>query len=212
MSSLLDLQHRLVGSGLKVTHRIALGADVAIARGLLAEAFLKGDADLFFGIDDDIGFNLDIFQRLSTFCSDGGDGVVGALYPQRKANLKQFAQSVRSGLDDATALLNACLPYGYDPTSPKPFFPTTVMGLGFYMATREVFERIDASGHVIGREMVIGGASYVYRGFYDPLVLDDKTYLGEDRAFLHRAAQAGIQPFGYFGPGISHTGMMTFST
>lgn len=185
-------------------------ADLSIARNLLAKEFLGSDCGLFVGIDDDVGIDAGLFAQLL----DLSLPLIGAYLPQRLIELPRFEEAIRQGLSGQRAQIEAA-PYVGPPVEDrdallKPrVFEAPYVATGFYIVQRTVLERIAELGLALDAETNQANYKGTTTGFFNNIV-SGGDYLSEDLSFCERVRQAGFKVMAYAGPGISHTGTMTF--
>lgn len=206
--SLLEIQRSLIAGNHGVQCNIFSGADIAVARNLLAQAFIESGAEIFVGIDDDVGISAEAFAVIVA----GGHDCVTAIVPQRDLDLSRFADRVRGGESDAQALRNAAPPHGLPPGQLEGFFPTERGTTSFYMVKRRVIEGLMDPAITQRRGARTAQGVVPYWGFYNPGNDENGAYLSEDYSFFRRVRQSGVGIVAYYGPGLSHSGLKTYFT
>ncbi len=206
--SLLEIQRSLIARNHGVQCNIFSGADIAVARNLLAQAFIESGAEIFVGIDDDVGISAEAFAAIDA----GGHDCVSAIVPMRDLDLSRFADRVRCGESDAQALRNAAPPHGLPPGQQEGFFPTERGTTSFYMVKRRVIDGLMDPAITQQRGARTAKGVVSYWGFYNPGNDENGAYLSEDYSFFRRVRQSGVGIVAYYGPGLSHSGMNTYFT
>ena len=184
-------------------------ADVTVSRNLLAASFLASDADTFFGIDDDVGASINVIDLLF----QSNLPFIGAFIPQRSINLDFFEKQIIEGHRGREARIKAAPLVGagrIDQTK-IGIHQTPHIGTGLYLLKRSVLEEIIDKKIVKKERIQQAGYTADGYGFFNNIVTDS-SYLSEDYSFCHRVSSAGILIHGYAGPGVTHTGFMTFSS
>lgn len=204
--ALLEMQRSLIARGHGVTYGVHAQADIAIARNTLAHLFLTSGADVFVGIDDDVGISLQAFEVMTAQDHD----CLVAIVPQRLLDLGRFADRIRAGDDVAQAQRKAAPPRDLPPEQPHGFFEAERGTTSFYMVRRSVYERVAASGHVRQLGWQTEQGLVPYWGFYTPGEDERGVYLSEDYAFFRRVRRSGIAITAWHGPGLSHSGLKTY--
>jgi hypothetical protein len=204
--ALLEMQRILIARGHGVTYAVHAQADVAVARNSLAHLFLNSGADIFIGIDDDVGISAHAFEVMTAQDHD----CLVAIVPQRLLDLGVFADRVRSGDDVAQAQRNASPPRDLPPDQAYGFFDAERGTTSFYMVKRRVYERMVTTGHVRQHGWKAENQMVPYWGFYNPGEDERGAYLSEDYAFFSRVRRSGTGITAYYGPGLSHSGIKTY--
>ena len=186
-------------------------ADVSVARNTLAAAFLSGPCDVFIGIDDDVGVSEELLIKFVNLQYN----FLGVYLPQRSLDLSRFEQAVLAGRRGRAAQYEAA---PYVPSSPNESADALLkgdirkverIGTGFYIMRRSVLEAMIKNDLVIREAVNQANFSGVQYGFFNN-ISNNEGYLSEDYSFCERVRQAGFDIHAYAGPGISHTGSMTF--
>ena len=175
----------------------------------MAAAFLSGPYDVFIGIDDDVGVSEELLRKFVTLQYN----FLGVYLPQRSLDLSRFEEAILAGHRGRAAQYVAapCVP------PPEPADALLVdgirkverIGTGFYIIRRSILEEMIKNG-IVSKEVVrhanFTGVQY---GFFNNIG-SNEGYLSEDYSFCQRVRQAGFDIHAYAGPGITHTGSMTF--
>jgi len=204
--SLLEIQRVLIAQGHEVQYNIHSGADVAVARNMLAQAFIASGADIFVGIDDDVGISAAAFDTINA----GGHDCVVAIVPRRDLDLSEFARKIRAGEDDARAMRSAAPPIGLPDGQQQGFFPAEWGTTSFYMVSRGVFDGMMNSELTQKCGAKTESGVLTYWGFYNPGNDENGAYLSEDYSFFRRVRLSGVNITAYYGQGLSHSGLRTF--
>lgn len=187
-------------------------AEVATARNLLAAHFLQSSHDKFIGIDDDIGIEMAVLERLLNHDSD----FLAVYQPQRSLNLKAFEQAILSGKRGVDAQFAAAPYVGTDSNPKNPEYGTIgkvqFIGTGFYILKRAVLKAIADQGIAMAMETRMPNFSQKTFGFFNNITDDKLGHLSEDYSFCTRITRAGFDIHAYLGPGVSHTGPMAFQS
>jgi len=197
----------LVSQGHKCYSSILAGADIVEARNQLATQFLESDFDVMIGIDDDVSVTVDVALKLINANVD----YIGACIPPRQISLAQFADGIRKGLSDRDAQLRAA-PLIDGAGLGNGITKVEQVGTGFFVLRRAIIERLAASDSVVKRTTHMPLSSVTTYGFYDPLIDKDGLRHPEDYSFSRRVRSAGYAIRAYKGPGVTHSGDMTFSS
>jgi len=185
--SLLEIQRSLIAQGHEVQYNIHSGADVAVARNMLAQAFIASGADIFVGIDDDVGISAAAFDAINA----GGHDCVVAIVPRRDLDLGKFAQQVRAGKDDTQAMRSAAHPIGLSVGQTEGFFPIEYGTTSFYIVSRGVYESMMDPELTQKRGARSESGVITYWGFYNPGNDENGSYLSEDYSFFRRVRLSG---------------------
>jgi hypothetical protein len=196
------------------THEFACAAhaDVTIARNLLAAHFLAGDCTRFVGIDDDVSVSANAFAVMLSADSS----FVGAVLPQRTMNLDLLEQAILSGHRGRQARAIAAPPVSGGSGSYPAYGSVQQVdriGTGFYILDRSVLMGIISQGLAVCERVSQANATVIAAtyGFFNN-ISDESGYLSEDYSFCKRVTDAGYSVNAYYGPGIGHTGSMTFTS
>lgn len=204
----LIFQHRQV----EYTFVSASNAEVTTARNLLAALFYDSTFDTFIGIDDDVGVKMETLKQLLDFESD----FLAAYQPQRTINLNLFEQAIRAGKSGKDAQFSAAPFVGYQSNPNNPDYgkigKVEFMGVGFYILKRHVLERIIDKDLALKMITIMPGFEQRTYGFFNNITDKKLGVLSEDYSFCERVRRAGFDIHAYLGPGITHTGAMTFES
>lgn len=207
LNTLFALQRRLIQRGDIVALTVVGHAEISAVRNLLATAFLDSGADIMIGIDDDIGVDPDLAVRLL----DTEHPYLGVYQPQRMLDLAAFHEAAKSGLEFRTAQLKAA-PLVGPATNKTGVFQVPFISTSFFVLHLATLLRLIQHHNLQLRRMRSGSTERQIYGFYDNMILPDTGMLSEDYSFCQRLRQAEIPIHAYRGPGITHTGSMTFSS
>ncbi len=203
-STLFRLQTLLVKRGHEAVLELVSNAEVFMARNVMATRFLDSGADLFIGMDDDMVLTDKVMGKLI----DADHDMLGVYAPQRQMSLESFHAAAAAGLDFRAACDKAAPLIG-PPTSQTGIFEVPYVGCGFYILRRAALQRLVDLGMTRQTGQTLR-AQLSYFGFFNNIRKPDGDTLGEDYSFCQRLRQAGTQIFAYRGPGVGHTGDMTF--
>ena len=179
-------------------------AEIYLSRNLIATLFLKSQSDILIGIDDDVGVKYNAFNAMLSADVD----YIGACIPQRELSLKSFAEGIRRGLTDEQAL-RAAAPLVDGPNTQPGVSEVDRIGTGFFILRRNALMKLVEEGHA-PKNTSLPGTNFQTLAVYNHINKKDGSSMSEDYSFCHRLKEAGISVHGYKGPGISHTGSMTF--
>lgn len=192
------------------------GADVVIARNLLAHALLQDESctHILF-IDSDMSVELEVLRHFLNVRKP----MVGAAYSERRIDLTAFADAMAEERNEGRAKALAS-PFTVrmapgKKTVLQQLCVVDALGFGCVLIAREVFTAM------IAREIVkpvvsaklagITGGATVY-DFFDPIALDTGEWLSEDYAFCRRVGALGdVDVLAYVGPGVGHVGNFSYS-
>lgn len=185
-------------------------AEVSTARNLLAALFLESKLDSFIGIDDDIGVDINVLERLLDF-----DAQFLAVYqPQRAISLDAFEAAILAGKRGRAAQFAAAPYVGFDSNSQNPEYgeikKVKFIGTGFFILKRAVLQGIIDQELALSMHTKMPNFSRKSYGFFNNITDDELGHLSEDYSFCTRVSRAGFDIHAYLGPGISHTGPMKF--
>lgn len=192
------------------------GADIVIARNILAHSFLKDDScDYVLFIDSDMAIDLAVIRRLLK----AEKPLIGGAYSERRLDLQVYAAAMVEEDNDARArALASNYTVQMKPGEKKisgGICPVDALGFGCVLIHRDVFQAL------IDREIVepfvssklkdLGLEGPVY-DFFKEIQLEDGDWLSEDYSFCRRVRELGdIQILAYVGAGIGHVGPFTYS-
>lgn len=187
-------------------------AEVATARNVLAAHFLQSSHDVFIGIDDDIGIEMAVLERLLNHDAD----FLAVYQPQRTLDLRAFENAVLSGKRGNEAQFAAAPYVGTQSNPTNPEYGTIgkvqFIGTGFYVLKHAVLEAMVEKGIAMPMHTRMPNFSQKTYGFFNNITDDKLGHLSEDYSFCTRVTRAGFDIHAYLGPGISHTGPMTFQS
>ena len=187
-------------------------AEVGTARNILAAHFLASAHDKFIGIDDDIGVEIAVLERLLDHEAD----FLAVYQPQRTLDLNAFEAAILSGKSGRSAQYAAAPFVGTtsNPTNPSygSIGKVQFIGTGFYILKKAVLESIIDQGIALKMLTRMPNFSQATYGFFNNVTDDELGHLSEDYSFCTRVKRAGFEIHAYLGPGVSHTGPMTFKS
>ena len=210
-TSIIGITKELTRRNLSYQMATVSHADVSVARNVLAAHFLESGCGTFIGIDDDVSVSEEAFQRMLAY----GSNMVAAVIPHRSINLDAFEAAIVAGARGRDARAKAAPPVGPSSRATLPYNQITEVndiGTGFYIIKVGVLKSIIEKGLARGARTQQANSDSITYGFYNNIIDDDGGYLSEDYSFCRRVRDAGYTVNAYYGPGIHHTGSMTFST
>ena len=210
VASVMQMTQVIAHAGATHEFACAAHADVTIARNLLAAHFLASDCTKFIGIDDDVSVSASAFAKMLSAESN----FIAAVLPQRTMNLDLLEQAILAGHRGREARAIAAPPVsGGQGTLPAYGSVQQVerTGTGFYILHRSVLTGIVEHGLAVLERVSQANATVIANtyGFFNN-ISDENGYLSEDYSFCKRVREAGFAVDAYYGPGIGHTGSMTF--
>ena len=203
--TVFNLQEALYRRNIGVQFSCVASAEVVTARNILAQVFLDSPSDVFIGIDDDVAVDIDLALELLSRQLN----FVGTYLPQRVLDLNAFADNVRKGMDNSAAQL-AAAPLVGPASDQQGVFESDRIGTGFYILRKPVLHTIAEKGLAVKQQCTLPGFQMPLYGFFNNIIGADGGITSEDYSFCDRVRAAGYSVFAYKGPGISHTGSMTF--
>ncbi len=207
VKSLLNIQSLIHSKEGQVEVVMVASAEISTARNIIATNFLQSSFDLLLCIDDDVGVNVDVAEMII----ERGANYTGCYLPQRSIDLSTFAENIRSGLSDHDAHLKAA-PLVGEATEKTGIFEVDRIGCGFFALRRTVLQEIVKKQIAIRQQTDLPSFKGTTFGFYNNIIGDDGGETSEDYSFCCRVKEAGYSVFAYRGPGITHTGDMTFNS
>lgn len=206
LASVFGMTQTLKNSGYTFEFAVLPYMGLIAARNHAATRLFAGECDLLVGIDDDVGAEGEAFETMVTASSV----YIGACIPQRVMSLERLAEGVRDrGLNDRDAMRYAA-PLVNGPQVAPGISETNRVSSGFFVLRREPLTAMVNSGAVAKKvEHTPAGPLDVY-GFYDCIHGEDGTRLSEESSFCQRVIDAGFAVHAYKGPGLNHSGEMTF--
>ena len=205
VDSIFGIFEWLTAAGYQPRFAVRSYAEVVEARNMIATGFVHSDAEIMIGIDDDVGVEREAFVQMLSAEVD----YIGACIPQRQMELSTFAEGVRSGLSDRDAERHAA-PLVDGPNVAEGISEVERVGCGFYILRREPLERMLELDMVPRKVLKVPGGDLPSYGYYDHIYDEIGNRLSEDYSFSSRMREAGYSVHAYKGPGITHTGAMTF--
>jgi hypothetical protein len=213
MDSIFMIQNALAARASFKFRHISL-SDIALARNLLASAFL-GDTTythLLF-VDADMTFTPDVVAALL----DADKPVIGAIYPMRRLNLAKFFESAKTmTMERAIAAASefaATLNPGAT-TINHGLLPVRGIGMGLCLIRRDALEIMSVSGIPQSKPGHTAGNSdrldHILFGFFDHLTAPGGGQLSEDYSFCERWRLCGGEIWGLATDHVGHIGEMEF--
>ena len=192
------------------------GADVVIARNILAHSFLTDDScDHILFIDSDMAVDLAVFRRLLKARTP----LIGAAYSERRLNLPVFAAAMAEDDNEARArALASNFTVRMKPGEKKisgGICPVDALGFGCVLIHRDVFQSLidrQIVGPFISSKLKDLGLEGTVYDFFDEIPLENGDWLSEDYSFCQRVRQLGyVDILAYVGAGVGHVGPFTYS-
>ena len=183
---------KLTRDGIGVNISVFDGTDVAYQRDYPVDEFLRSEATHILLVDFDMMFGDDLCSKLLAFEKD----MIGAAYTACIVNLDEFRSEVRSGKDFDQSWRRAHkFVFGKLLRHDGNLFEVDVMGLGFALISRSVFDRLAREGD-LGRYPAAANFSVqrtgTLLGFFDRMQGSDGR-ISEDFSFCHRWRKIGGQ-------------------
>ena len=175
-------------------------------RNYIATQFVKSNAELLIGVDNDVSVEREAFERMLAVEAD----YVSAEVPQRIDGLEAFAEAVRGGMSNAEAQRVAAM--GPGAGDAPEIREVERVGAGFFMLRRGILETLVERKAVPRKLGVFTNTTVETFGFYDPIYLDDGTRLSEELSFCKRVREAGGSIRAYGGSGVVQTSEIGFSS
>jgi len=184
-------------------------AEPSLARNMIAQQFLKSDAELLIMQDDDVAVATNVVQRILEL----GKPFTGVYLPQRKLNFHMYASYIQAGIGARQAMQTANPPIGRPVDIDNAIIRTGHVAAGFLMLHRSVFSQIDAGFGVNAYVHHAIDGDIDMKGYFDNIT-DEETgcLLSEDFSFCRRYINSGGEIFAYKGPGITHYGVIGFDS
>ena len=192
------------------------GADVVIARNILAHSFLTDEScDYILFVDSDMAIDLGVFRHLLKMQTK----MVGAAYSERRMNLDRFAEAMAEEPNEGRArALASNFTVRMKPGEKKikgGMCQVDALGFGCVLIHRSVFSAL------IEREIVKPFVSSKIRDlglegtvmdFFDEIELENGDWLSEDYSFCQCVRELGdVEILAYVGAGVGHVGPFTYS-
>jgi hypothetical protein len=208
-ASVARMVAKLTRDGIGVYISVFDSSDVAYQRDYLADEFLRSDATHILFVDSDMMFGDDLCSKLLALEKD----MVGAAYTTRSVNFDEFRSEIRSGKDFDQSWRRAHkFIFGKLLRQEGNLFEVDIMGLGFALISRSVFDRLAREGD-LGRYPAAVNLSVkrtgTLLGFFDRMQGSDGR-LSEDYSFCHRWRKIGGQVWLDPTANIRHVGSMRF--
>lgn len=202
----------------KAGHRLMIvdGADVVLARTILAHAFLA-DASLthILFLDSDMGVEPKVLRHLIGL----GAPIVGVAYPERKMDLPALAAALREDgdIERARALASGFtvrMSAGRKEVR-QGIVEAEGFGFGCVLIARSVFEALIARGiakPMVSAKLRAAGLQGEIFDFFRQIAREDGDLLSEDYSFCERVRALGdTQLLCFVGGGVVHVGQFPYS-
>ncbi|MEX2519698.1 MAG: hypothetical protein WD969_10255 [Paracoccaceae bacterium] len=191
------------------------GADVVMARTILAHAFMADESltHILF-IDSDMAVDGAALRRLIALKAP----IVGVAYAERRIDLDAYAARVAEGASpDAAKALSSAFTLRMRPGRKEVnqgLVEVEGFGFGCVLIAKEVFSAMVARGiakPMTSAKLRASGLKGDIHDFFAPIRQPDGDALSEDYAFCERVRALGDVPLlAYIGPGIGHVGQFTY--
>tara|TARA_R110000803_G_scaffold210147_3_gene281229 strand:+ start:5111 stop:5992 length:882 start_codon:yes stop_codon:yes gene_type:complete len=182
---LLELKESFVRYGINGAIQ-TLGGSALIDRArtdLVGHYLRSSEADYFFFLDSDVGFEASDFLRLMAWLDDPEIDMVSGAYPSKVDAGPEGKYFINADMNEE----------GYPVINKDGLLRVNGMGLGFCMIKREVLvgmEKFYADQWFMGEEPATANPVKLIN-FFLPILDNKHTYWGEDLSFFIRAAAAG---------------------
>lgn len=192
------------------------GADVVIARNILAHAFMKDEScDHILFLDSDMAVEVSVFRHLL----DLGAPMVGAAYSERRLDLGAFAKAMAEEENEPRArALASNFTVRMAPGEKNVrngCCPVDALGFGCVLIAKPVFRALIDRRVVkpfVSSKLQSLGMTDVVHDFFDEIELENGDWLSEDYAFCRRVKALGdVEVLAYVGGGVGHVGAFTYS-
>lgn len=191
------------------------GADLVMARNLLAHAFLSDrEATHILFVDSDMAVETSVLRHLLALDTP----IVGAAYAERRMSLEGFHEAMMEAADLPRArALASSFTVRLEPGEQKirnGCVEAKAFGFGCVLVRREVFAALIARGKVgrfVSAKLQGGGVEGEVWDFFAEIPLETGDRLSEDYAFCRRVRSLGDVPLlAYVGAGVGHVGQFTY--
>lgn len=192
------------------------GADVVIARNILAHAFMQDEScDHILFLDSDMAVELTVFRHLLGLDAP----LVGAAYSERRIDLPAFARAMAEEENEARArALASSYTVRMAPGQKQVrngCVSVDALGFGCVLIAKSVFTALVERKIVrpfVSSKLKSLGLTGVVHDFFDEIELENGDWLSEDYSFCRRVRQLGdVEVLAYVGPGVGHVGAFTYS-
>lgn len=205
LATVFNIQEMLADSGFTYEFFPTAFTEIVESRNTVGTAFFKSKADILVGIDDDVGVSNEAFHTMIS----ANVPYIAACIPQRVMSLEKFAEGLRQGFSDQDAQRYAA-PLVDGPGTAFGISQVEMVGTGFFVLRRQPLDALVDAGVIQKRvKTTVEGDKELY-GFYDYFHDANGNRLLEDYSFCRRLRDAGFPVHAYKGPGINHSGEMTF--
>lgn len=201
--------------GMTYAHELVDGADVVMARNLLANHALRDkDVSHLLFLDSDMAVRQEVFRKMLGL----EQPFTAALYTRRTLDLEVYAEARAKGhSEDESRALASTFTVNNPPREirvVKGFIEVEQIGTGVMLIAREVLEKMVEAG-IAGR---VEGGNVANRfgdthsfDFFSYIENEKGNYLSEDFSFCKRARQIeGMKIWGFTGPGVGHVGSFEY--
>lgn len=172
------------------------------ARNIAMTRFIEDKSDIYIGIDENVGVDLEVFKKM--FAADLD--MVGTRVPKPRFDKDRFSHTVRRGLtDDEQKRLEA------DASEEKGLIrKTESTDSGFFIVKGSALQNLIEKKLVSENIAIYPRGKEVTYTYYTPIDLDSGVRLSEEASFCKRLTDAGYEIHEYDGPGITTFGEVTY--
>lgn len=191
------------------------GADVVLARTILAHAFMADESltHILF-IDSDMAVDGAALRRLIAEKAP----IIGAAYSERRIDLDAYAARIAEGASpEAAKALSSAFTLRMSPGRKEVvngLVEVEGFGFGCVLIAKEVFSALIARGiakPITSAKLRAAGLKGDIHDFFAPIPQPDGDVLSEDYAFCERVRALGDAPLlAYIGAGVGHVGQFTY--
>lgn len=188
------------------------GADLVLARNALAAAAIQRGFTHLLSLDSDMAVEGAVFDRLIA----ARRGVVAAIYTERRMDMAIYAAEMAKDGDHrrATALaarFTAAVETGKLQVT-NELCRVRHAALGASLIAVPIFHKLTQAGLPTYRYQGLAahGLPEETPDWFGRIERAPGEWLSEDYSFCRRCAEAGIDLWGYVGPGVGHVGEMVY--
>lgn len=205
---LVRLSVQLALSGIKVSYAYTEGYDLAQQRDFLAHRFLRSEATHMLMVDDDMGYDADLGEKLLTL----NKPLVAVACPLRIVDPADVERLIKQGLSGAEAM-KAALKYTMRGAmrNDGSVISASEIGAGIMMISRGCFKDIEKKTKVA--EYTIHAANVTnmrVKSFFHREVDEKGELWPEDYSFCLRWRKLGGEVFVYPHANVQHIGPQVF--
>lgn len=207
MAAIFNMRQILASSGIDSDLDMMAFTEIVTCRNRAATIVVESGYDFLVSIDDDVGIGPGAFQAMA----EAGVPYIGACIPQRVMDFGKFADGVRQGFSDTDAQRYAA-PLVNGPAAGQGVSQVKQVCTGFFILRRAPLQALLSRDAVAKKVEDTPFGDVDTYGFFDHIYDDAGARLSEDYSFCLRLHHADIPVHAYKGPGLSHSGEMTFSS